>query len=98
MSQFTAPLLAMTAATFALFADALTVDGVAGVGVVTTDNGVQLGQQVDVYNGTRLSVRKADFPGITWNSVVVHSGTTYVVTEIQTVTADGIVNATLVKS
>lgn len=75
---------------FHVFGDAVSVDGVAGVAVVTPDSDIALGGGTQLINGAHLTIRAADFPDITYHSEVEHGTTTYVVMEMDDIDAAGV--------
>lgn len=97
MSAFDGMLDVATTVQKSLFGDPVTVDGVAGVAIVTPDSNMELGGGIQLYNGAHLVVDASDYPNIAVNSVVVWRTSTYVVTELDDVNLAGLRNGRLVK-
>lgn len=75
---------------FNVFGDAVTVDGVDGVAIVTPDSELALGGGTQLINGAHLTIRAADFPDITYHSQVDHGGVTYLVMEMDDIDSAGV--------
>jgi hypothetical protein len=98
MSAFDSAVATATETEFAVFADSVTVDSIAGRGIVTVNKDLTLGGGVQLHNAAILVVLNVEFPNIVVNSVVMHGGISYIVAELDDVDAFGWRQALIVRS
>lgn len=98
MSAFDSAATVATGTEFAVFADAVIVDGVSGRGVVLVNKDLMLGGGIQLHNAARLTILHAEFPNIAVNVEVVHNGNSYIVTELDDVDSFGWRQALIVRS
>lgn len=98
MSAFDSAVTVATEVEFSVFADAITVDGVSGRGIITPNTDLSLGGGVNLYNGARLCVLDVEFPTIAVNANVIHGSNSYIIAELDDVDPFGWRRALIVRS